>query len=90
MAGPDRSGRAWRFVAPVALALCGALLATSARAADGNDLRPGQHTELTDLVRAEEQRTEQLVAQVEELSAEVDRSTSSRRRRGSRRSRALG
>jgi uncharacterized protein YlxW (UPF0749 family) len=72
VAGPDRSGRAWRFVAPVALALCGALLATSARAADGNDLRPGQHTELTDLVRAEEHRTEQLVAQVEELSAEVD------------------
>ena len=72
MAGTDRSGRAWRFVAPVALALCGALLATSARAADGNDLRPGQHTELTDLVRAEEQRTEELVAQVEELSAEVD------------------
>ncbi|HEU0212829.1 MAG TPA: DUF881 domain-containing protein [Jiangellaceae bacterium] len=73
MAGPDPSGgRAWRFVAPVALALCGALLATSALAADGNDLRPGQHTELTDLVRAEERRTEQLVAQVQELSDEVD------------------
>lgn len=73
MAGPDRSGgRVWRFVAPVALALCGALLATSALAADGNDLRPGQHTELTDLVRAEERRTEQLVAQVQELSDEVD------------------
>jgi uncharacterized protein YlxW (UPF0749 family) len=67
-----RTGSAWRFAAPIALALCGALLATSARAADGNDLRPGQHTELADLVRAEERRTEELVAEVEELSDEVD------------------
>jgi uncharacterized protein YlxW (UPF0749 family) len=75
VAGSDRSGRAWRFVAPVALALCGALLATSARAADGNDLRPGQHTELADLVRAEERRTEELVVEVEELADEVDELT---------------
>ena len=72
MAGSESRNRAWRFVAPVALALCGALLVTSARAADGNDLRPGQHTELADLVRAEERRTEELAAEVEQLAGEVD------------------
>ncbi|MGH8823390.1 MAG: DUF881 domain-containing protein [Jiangellaceae bacterium] len=72
MARTERSRSAWRFVAPVALALCGALLVTSARAADGNDLRPGQHTDLADLVRAEERRTLELAAEVEELSDEVD------------------
>ena len=70
MAAAGKPSRGWRFVAPIALALCGALLVTSARAADGTDLRPGQHTDLTDLVRAEEQRAEELTAEVEELTAE--------------------
>ncbi len=75
MAPAGKPSRAWRFVAPIALALCGALLVTSARAADGSDLRPGQHTDLADLVRAEERRAEELTAELERLSAEVDELT---------------
>lgn len=66
------SGRAWRVLAPVALAACGVLLITSARAADGDDLRGSGHTELSDLVRAEEQRTLELSATVDLLTDEVD------------------
>jgi uncharacterized protein YlxW (UPF0749 family) len=72
VAATGKPRRGWRFVAPVALALCGALLVTSARAADGTDLRPGQHTDLTDLVRVEEQRAERLTVEAERLSAEVE------------------
>ncbi len=69
MAGP---GRGWRFAAPVALAGCGVLLVISARAADGDDLRPINHTDVADLVRAEERQTEELSAELERLSAEVE------------------
>ena len=69
MAGP---GRGWRFAAPVALAGCGALLVISARAADGDDLRPINHTDVADLVRAEERQTEELSAELERLAAEVE------------------
>jgi uncharacterized protein YlxW (UPF0749 family) len=69
VAGP---GRGWRFAAPVALAGCGALLVISARAADGNDLRPIDHTDIADLVRAEERQTEELSAELARLSAEVE------------------
>lgn len=65
------TGRGWRFAAPVALAGCGALLVVSARAADGNDLRPIDHTDVTDLIRAEEQHTEELTVELERLSAQV-------------------
>ena len=75
MAPAGKPSRAWRFVAPIALALCGALLVTSARAADGSDLRPGQHTDLADLVQAEERRSEELTAELERLSVEVDELT---------------
>jgi uncharacterized protein YlxW (UPF0749 family) len=70
-----KPSRGWRFAAPVALALCGALLITSARAADGTDLRPGQNTDLTDLVRDEERRADELTVELEALSAEVDELT---------------
>ena len=69
MAAP---GRGWRFAAPVALAGCGALLVISARAAGGDDLRPIDHTDVADLVRAEEQRTEELSAELERLATEVE------------------
>ena len=69
MAGP---GPLWRFAAPVALAGCGVLLVVSARVADGHDLRPIDHTDVADLVRAEEQQTEELSAELERLSEEVE------------------
>jgi uncharacterized protein YlxW (UPF0749 family) len=64
--------RGWRFAAPVALACCGALLVISARVAGGDDLRPIDHTDVADLVRAEERQTEELSAELERLSAEVE------------------
>ena len=67
MAAP---GRGWRFAAPVALAGCGVLLVISARAADGTDLRPIDHTDVADLVRAEERHTAKLTAEHERLAAE--------------------
>jgi uncharacterized protein YlxW (UPF0749 family) len=69
VAGP---GPLWRFAAPVALAGCGVLLVVSARVADGHDLRPIDHTDVADLVQAEEQQTEQLSAELERLSEEVE------------------
>lgn len=69
MAAP---GQGWRFAAPVALFCCGTLLVISARAAGGDDLRPIDHTDVADLVRAEERQTEELSAELERLSAEVE------------------
>jgi uncharacterized protein YlxW (UPF0749 family) len=69
MASP---GRAWRLAAALALAGCGVLLVVSARAADGTDLRPIDHTEVADLIRAEERHTEELTAELDRLSAEVE------------------
>ena len=80
MAAP---GRGWRFAAPVALAGCGALLVISARAADGTDLRPIDHTDVADLVRAEERHTDELTAEHERLSAEVESLTAEKGNVGS-------
>lgn len=66
------SERSWRFAAPLALAACGVLLVTSARAADGTDLRGSGHAELGDLVRDAELRGEQLSVTAEQLRAEID------------------
>jgi uncharacterized protein YlxW (UPF0749 family) len=78
-------GRGWRFAAPVALAGCGALLVVSARAADGDDLRPIDHTDVADLVRAAERQTEELSAELERLSAEVATLTAEKGSGGSER-----
>jgi uncharacterized protein YlxW (UPF0749 family) len=64
-----RSG--WRVAAPIALAASGMLFVVSARAAGGEDLRAG-HSELADLVRAEERRALELGDRLEDLQVEVD------------------
>ncbi|WP_238992811.1 DUF881 domain-containing protein [Jiangella aurantiaca] len=64
--------RAWRFLAPVVLAGCGVLLITSAKAADGDDLRGSDVIAFSDLVRAEEQRVQELHARIDELSSDID------------------
>jgi uncharacterized protein YlxW (UPF0749 family) len=79
-------GRGWRFAAPIALAGCGMLLVISAKAAGGDDLRPIDHTDVADLVRAEERQTEELSAELERLSAEVEALTAEK---GSARSEQL-
>lgn len=70
--------RRWRFVAPAALAACGLLLVLSARSSDGTDLRDDGVTSLSDLIRVEEQKTQELESQVEELNEEIDSLTSGR------------
>ncbi|TDE12658.1 DUF881 domain-containing protein [Jiangella asiatica] len=54
------------------LAFCGLLLVISARAADGDDLRGSDILELSDLVRAEERRVQELEAQVADLTKEIE------------------
>jgi len=66
------SRRVWRWAAPLVFAACGVLLITSARAADGNDLRGSESAELTDLVRAQERRATELEADLEGITAEVE------------------
>lgn len=72
---PSRPG--WKIAAPVVLALCGVLLMTSAKESGGDDLRGSDILELSDVVRAQEDRTDELSRQVEELTAEVGDLTSS-------------
>ena len=62
----------WLLAAPVVLAVSGMMVALSARASDGEDLRGGRYTELTDLVRAEEQRAAELTDRLESLQREVE------------------
>lgn len=72
------SSRSWRFAAPLALAACGLLLVVSARAAEGEDLRGSGHAQLGDLIRAAEQRTNELSETLDQLAAEVEELTESR------------
>lgn len=51
----------------------GLMLTAGALASQGDDLRPGRTTDLTDLLRAESQRNAELAATVAELRASVDR-----------------
>ena len=72
MDGKSGVGRGWKIAAPIALALCGLLLITSAKAADGDDLRGSDTLEISDLVRTEELRVEELNAKITDLTEEID------------------
>lgn len=67
----------WRLAAPLAFAAAGVLFATSAGAARGGDLRGGSRSDLTDLIRAEEQRAAEVTGRVDRLRSEVDAATES-------------
>ncbi len=56
----------WRLAAPVAFAAAGVLFATSAGVANGGQLR-GTRSDLGDLIRAEQQRADDLTGRVERL-----------------------
>jgi uncharacterized protein YlxW (UPF0749 family) len=58
----------------VAFGAAGVLFATSAGVANGGDLR-GTRSDLGDLIRAEQQRADDLTRQVEQLRAQVKRAT---------------
>jgi uncharacterized protein YlxW (UPF0749 family) len=60
--------------APVAFAAAGVLFATSAGAANGGQLR-GARSDLGDLIRAEQQRADDLTRRVDGLRAEVEAAT---------------
>ena len=64
----------WRVAAPAAFAAAGALFAASAGAANGGDLR-GTRGDLGDLIRAEQQRADDLTRSVERLRADVAAAT---------------
>ena len=64
----------WRVATPVAFGAAGVLFATSAGVANGGELR-GARSDLGDLIRAEQQRADDLTRQVERLRAEVDQAT---------------
>ncbi|NHC16316.1 DUF881 domain-containing protein [Motilibacter sp. E257] len=66
------SGLPWKVLAPVAAACAGLLFAASAGAARGADLRAGERTDLTDLIRAAERRVAAQTQDVGELRARVD------------------
>ncbi|MBB5787273.1 DUF881 domain-containing protein [Jiangella mangrovi] len=74
---PPQYTRAWKFLAPVVLAGCGVLLVTSAKAADGDDLRGSDIVEFSDLVRTEERRVQELQARVDDLSSDIEDLTAS-------------
>lgn len=65
----------WRLAAPLAFAAAGVLFATSAGVSRGGDLRGGSRSDLTDLIRAEEQRAAEVAGRVDRLRAEVDAAT---------------
>jgi uncharacterized protein YlxW (UPF0749 family) len=71
----ERPGRglSWRVVTPVVVLLSGVLFAVSAEQSDGTDLRSGRFTDLASVVRAEREQTNELTAQVRDLSEEIDR-----------------
>lgn len=65
----------WRLAAPLAFATAGVLFATSAGAARGGDLRGGSRSDLSDLIRAEERRADEVAARVDRLRAEIEAAT---------------
>ncbi|MGH8868515.1 MAG: DUF881 domain-containing protein [Actinomycetes bacterium] len=67
-----RGRRVWALAVPLVFVLAGVLFATSAETAQGTDLRAGRRTELTDLIRAEEERVASSQRQLQDLRAEVD------------------
>lgn len=65
----------WRLAAPLAFATAGLLFAASAGAAHGGDLRGGSRSDLTELIRAEERRADDVTRRVDGLRAEVEAAT---------------
>ncbi|MGA9747174.1 MAG: DUF881 domain-containing protein [Nocardioides sp.] len=73
--GASGPPRAWQVAAPLAFGLAGALFVTSWVSSGGADLRGGRYDDLPGLAAAETRQLEQLRAEQEELTADVDRLT---------------
>lgn len=76
-----RTATPMRLLTVVTCMVAGYMMATSALAAGGTDLRPARTTELAGLVRAESRRAEELASRAAALRTEVD--TLTRERAGS-------
>ena len=64
---------AWRLLVPTVFLLAGALFVTSAVSSDGTDLRAGRYGDLSTVVQQQKEETDELRAQANALSAEVER-----------------
>src|SRR5687768_13928242 len=65
----------WTVLVPVVALLAGLLFATSGRTAQGTDLRAGDTTELSELIRQRNQVVARQDEQLAELQSEVERLT---------------
>ena len=70
-----RRPSAWTALVPVVALLAGLLFATSGRTAHGTDLRAGETTELSELIRQRDQVVARQDAQLAEMQREVQRLT---------------
>ncbi len=70
-----RPGTAWQALVPVVALAAGLLFATSGRAAQGTDLRAGEITELSELIRQRDAALDRQGSQVTDLQNQVDRLT---------------
>lgn len=75
MARPGENTRPWKLAAPLALALCGLFIVTSAKESGGDDLRVADTLQLSGIVEEQVERTEALERKAEALGAEVDELT---------------
>ena len=66
------SARIWHWLLPVALAVIAVLIVTTARTAQGTDLRAERRTELTDLILAEDERVDLATAAIDDLRTQID------------------
>lgn len=72
----DRRGRSlWAAVVPLVCVGAGLMFATSAQTAQGTDLRASGRTELSDVVRSENQAVDRRSASVQQLREQVDQLT---------------
>ena len=70
-----RRPSAWTVLVPVVALLAGLLFATSGRTAQGTDLRAGETTELSELIRQRDQVVARQDEQLADLQREVQRLT---------------
>jgi len=68
---PKKHAR-WAVIVPIVAAAAGLLFATSAQTSRGTDLRSSGHSDLADLVRAQDRTVRERTATVQQLQAEVD------------------
>lgn len=72
----SRTTRRQRLVSAGVVLLAAVLIAVSARASGGTDLRPSRNSDIIDLVRSQSDRNRRLAAQVEQLQKQVQQLSS--------------